>query len=131
MTQILSSTIFTVHSLISVEPTGWDVQEVHCRGCFVYRKGFKLDFFSQYIPVMPSISEPQPVTDYIADGARIAAILLVWGVIAVFFVYGMTEIGLPFERVWFQLGRLFALTGFLNALLYILYRTVDYWHTSA
>lgn len=80
---------------------------------------------------MPSISEPQPVTDYIADGARIAAILLVWGVIAVFFVYGMTEIGLPFERVWFQLGRLFALTGFLNALLYILYRTVDYWHTSA
>lgn len=78
---------------------------------------------------MSSIPPPQSVTEYVADGARIAAILLVWSVIAVFFLYGMTEIGLPFERVWFQLGRLFALTGFLNALLYILYRIVDYWRS--
>lgn len=77
---------------------------------------------------MPSTPEPQPVTNYIADGARIAAILLIWGVIAAFFIYGITELGLPFERVWPQLGSLFALTGVLNALLYILYRTVDYWH---
>ena len=80
---------------------------------------------------MVSIQEPQSVTDYVADGARIAAILLIWSVIAGFFVYGVTELGLPFERVWPQLGGLFALTGFLNALLYILYRTVDYWHETA
>jgi hypothetical protein len=80
---------------------------------------------------MVSTPEPQSVTDYVADGARIAAILLIWSVIAVFFVYGVTELGLPFERVWPQLGGLFALTGLLNALLYILYRTVDYWHETA
>lgn len=80
---------------------------------------------------MSTIPEPQPVTDYVADGARIAAILLVWGVIAAFFTYGITELGLPFERIWFQLGSLFALTGILNAVLYILYRTVNYWHQIA
>jgi hypothetical protein len=67
------------------------------------------------------------VTDYVEDGARIAAILLVWGAIASVFIYGVAELGLPFERVWLRLGNLFALTGFLNAILYIFYRTVDYW----
>ncbi|MFC7071516.1 hypothetical protein ACFQJ7_16535 [Halovenus rubra] len=43
----------------------------------------------------------------------------------------MTEFDLPFERVWPQLGGLFALTGILNVLLYLLYRTVDYWHETA
>ena len=80
---------------------------------------------------MVSIPEPQSLTDYVADGARIAAILLIWSVIAGFFIYGVTELGLPLERVWPQLGSLFAVTGFLNALLYILYRTVDYWHETA
>ena len=80
---------------------------------------------------MPSLPEPQAVTDYVADGARIAAILIIWGAIAAFFTYGITELGLPFERVWRQLGNLFVLTGFLNALLYILYRTADYWHETA
>ena len=74
-----------------------------------------------------SLPEPRSITDYVEDGARIAAILLVWGAIASVFVYGVTELGLPFERVWPRLGNLFALTGFLNALLYLLYRTVDYW----
>jgi hypothetical protein len=74
-----------------------------------------------------SLPEPRSITDYVEDGARIAAILLVWGAIASVFVYGVTELGLPFERVWPRLGKLFALTGFLNALLYLLYRTVDYW----
>jgi hypothetical protein len=77
---------------------------------------------------VPSIPEPQPITDYIADGARIMAILLIWGLIAAFFSYGVTELTSSFERVFTQLGGLFALVGFLNAILYILYRTVDYWH---
>lgn len=80
---------------------------------------------------MSTIPEPQPVTEYVADGARIAAILITWGAIAAFFTYGITELGLPFERVWYQLGNLFALTGFLNAFLYILYRTVSYWNNTA
>lgn len=74
----------------------------------------------------PSIPEPQPVTDYIADGVRIAAILLIWGVIAAFFSYGVTELTSSFEQLFTQLGKLLAIVGFLNALLYILYRTVDY-----
>jgi hypothetical protein len=80
---------------------------------------------------MASIPEPQSVTDYVADGARIAAILLIWGVFAAFFSYGVTELTSSFERVFAQLGELLAIVGFLNALLYILYRTVDYWHETA
>lgn len=83
------------------------------------------------MPTVPSIPEPKPITDYIADGARIVAILLIWGLIAAFFSYGVTELTSSFERVFTQLGRLFALVGFLNAILYILYRTVDYWHKTA
>jgi len=76
----------------------------------------------------PSIPDPRPVSTYIEDGARIAAILLVWGVVAAVFRYGVTELGLPFESLWPQLGSLFALTGLLNAVLYLCYRVVDYWH---
>lgn len=79
---------------------------------------------------LPSIPEPKSVPEYVADGARIAAILLIWGVIAAFFTYGVSELGLPFERLWPQLGSLFALTGVLNAVLYLLYRTVDYWQNT-
>lgn len=78
-----------------------------------------------------SIPEPQSVTDYVADGARIAVILLIWGVIAAFFSYGVTELTSSFERVFTQLGSLLAIVGVLNALLYICYRTVDYWHETA
>jgi uncharacterized membrane protein len=49
----------------------------------------------------------------------------------VFFSYGVTELTSSFERVFTQLGGLFVLVGFLNAILYILYRTVDYWHKTA
>ena len=68
------------------------------------------------------------IPTYIEDGARIAAILLVWGILAAFCIHGITELGLPFEAVWFQLGQLFGLTGLLNAVLFVLYRTVDYWN---
>jgi hypothetical protein len=40
----------------------------------------------------------------------------------------LDALGLPFERIWLQLGQVFALTGILNAVLCMLYRTVDYWH---
>lgn len=83
------------------------------------------------VPAKPSIPAAQSVPSYIDDGARIAAILIVWGVIAAFFTYGVSEIGFPFEPVWLQLGQLFAVAGVLNAILYVLYRAIDYWHGTA
>ncbi|AGB17180.1 hypothetical protein Halru_2599 [Halovivax ruber XH-70] len=77
-----------------------------------------------------SIPDSLPVQAYIEDGARLAAILLVWGIISAFFTYGLTELGI-FEQLWFQLGELFALVGVLNATLYLGYRVVDYWRATA
>lgn len=79
----------------------------------------------------PSISEAHPVSTYIEDGARIAGILLVWGVIAAFFTYGLSEIGGPgslFKTLGPQIGSLLFLAGTFNAVLYVLYRVVDYWN---
>ena len=79
----------------------------------------------------PSVSEAHPVSTYIEDGTRIAGILLVWGVIAAFFTYGVTEIGGPgslFKTLGPQIGSIFFLAGTFNAVLYVLYRAVDYWH---
>ncbi|ELZ09447.1 hypothetical protein C479_11535 [Halovivax asiaticus JCM 14624] len=78
----------------------------------------------------PSIPDPLPVPAYIEDGARLAAILLVWGIISAFFTHGLTELGI-LERLWFQLGDLFAFVGVLNATLYLGYRVVDYWRGTA
>jgi len=77
---------------------------------------------------------PLSVSTYVEDGARIAAILLVWGAIAAVFAYGIGNVGGPgslFTAIGPQLGALFALTGLLNAVLYLLYRTVDYWQRVA
>ncbi len=82
----------------------------------------------------PSTASIRSIAAYVEDGARIAAILLVWGVIAAFFAYGVSEIGGTgslFEMLGPLLGVLFALTGFFNATLYCLYRTVEYWHRRA
>ena len=81
---------------------------------------------------LPSIPSAQSIPDYIEDGARIAAILLVWGVIAAFFYYGIGNIGPQgrglFGSIGRHLGMTFATVGFLNALLYAVYRAIDYWH---
>lgn len=79
----------------------------------------------------PSIPSTHSIAVYVADGARIAAILLIWSVIAAFFTYGVSEIGGTgslFETLGPQIGALVALTGLLNAVLFLLYRTIDYWH---
>mgnify|MGYP000324333145 FL=1 len=74
-------------------------------------------------------SDADPITDYIEEGARIAAILIVWGIIAV-------AVGWLFEDVvavtrpgvfGLNLGAIFWLTGMLNALLYVCFRTVDHY----
>jgi hypothetical protein len=74
---------------------------------------------------------PDSVATYVEDGARIAAILLVWGVVAAFFLYGLTELGLPFERAVAGAGQVFLYAGALNAVLYVLYRALDYHHALA
>jgi hypothetical protein len=79
----------------------------------------------------PSKPQAQAVSSYIEDGARIAAILIIWGVISAVFTQGVSDLGLPFERFWLQLGQLFAVTGVLNAILYLFYRTIDYWQNTA
>ena len=78
-----------------------------------------------------SIPPSNGISTYIEDGARIAAILFVWGVLAAFFVYGLGEIGYPgsfMSQIGAQIGGILALAGVLNAVLYIFYRTIDYWH---
>lgn len=83
------------------------------------------------MPTPPSIPSTHPISEYVADGARLVAILLVWSVIAAFFTYGVSEIGGTgslFETLGSQIGALVALAGFLNAVLFVLYRSIDYWH---
>lgn len=83
---------------------------------------------------LPDVPPQHPVSTYVEDGARIAAILLVWGAIAAFFAYGVGRIGGPgslFATVGPRIGGLLALAGLLNALLYVLYRSIDYWHQHA
>lgn len=83
---------------------------------------------SQCVPPKPSIPDAQPLPDYIEDGARIAAILLVWGVIAAAVGWLTTDV-IPVDNILLGpgLGGVFALAGLLNALLYAGYRVVDYW----
>ncbi|KYH27034.1 hypothetical protein HAPAU_09240 [Halalkalicoccus paucihalophilus] len=77
----------------------------------------------------PSVPSAHPVSDYVEDGARIAAILFVWGAIAAFFTYGMANVGSTgslLETLGPQIGTVLALAGVLNAVLFVLYRAVDY-----
>lgn len=83
------------------------------------------------MPTPPSIPATHSIPDYIADGDRIAAILLIWSVIAAFFTYGVSEIGGTgslFETLGPQIGALVAVTGVVNTILFVLYRSIDYWH---
>ncbi|WP_247731576.1 hypothetical protein [Halovivax limisalsi] len=74
---------------------------------------------------VPALPTPHDLPTYLEDGARIAGILLLWGILGTFVRFGLTEFGL-FERTLWQLGDLLLLTGALNAVLFVLYRVVDY-----
>lgn len=74
-------------------------------------------------PDVTAPPSPETVTTYLEDGARIAAILLVWGVLTWFFRYGLTAFP--------GLDVVFGFVGVLNAVLYVAYRTLDYHHALA
>jgi hypothetical protein len=79
----------------------------------------------------PAFSDKHPAWRYVVDGVSIAAILLTWVIIGIAFEYGVSSIGGTgglFETSGPQLGAVVALTGFLNALLFSLYRAIRYWH---
>jgi hypothetical protein len=79
----------------------------------------------------PSPPESHDVSTYVKDGAHIAGILLAWGVVAVFFAFGVSEFGSTgslFETWAPRLGLLFGAVGLFNALLFVCYRVVDYWY---
>jgi hypothetical protein len=70
------------------------------------------------------------LTTYVADGARIAGILAIWGVFALVgtAIFGnLGSTGGLFERLAAGVGGLFLLVALLNALLFVVYRGVDYW----
>jgi hypothetical protein len=71
------------------------------------------------------LPSPDSVATYVEDGARIAAILLVWTILAAFVQHGLVEFGV-FARVLTRLGQAFVYAGILNAVLYVLYRALDY-----
>jgi len=82
--------------------------------------------------VSPSTELPDalPVRTYLEEGARIAAILLVWGVLAAFATFVIGNFGYRSSIIaivgqW--LGTVLGLVGVLNALLYVVFRAIDYW----
>lgn len=77
----------------------------------------------------PGSTDAKPITDYIEEGARIASILLVWGIIAVAVAWLFDDVVAASDPGVFGLnvGAIFWLTGVLNAVLYVAFRTVDHY----
>lgn len=84
---------------------------------------------SPAVSISTSSSDPRPITEYVEEGARIATIVLIWAVIGAVFTFGVGNVGGPgslFGPIGTALGSLFMLVGVLNAVLYIVYRGIDY-----
>ena len=78
-----------------------------------------------------STSEMHSLVDYLAEGLRIAAILLVWSLAG-------TLVGLALGNVGYSggataaagawIGTALVVAGVLNAVLYVVFRGIDYWN---
>ena len=78
----------------------------------------------------PDVPPAHGLATYVADGARIAGILAVWGVFALVGTALLGNLGSTgglFGRLATSVGGLFLLVGLLNALLFVVYRGIDYW----
>lgn len=76
-----------------------------------------------------AIPPAHDVRTYVADGVRITAILGIWGVVAAFSTFALGNVGSTgglLHELGPQLGGLFLVVGLLNALLYLVYRGIDY-----
>lgn len=81
-------------------------------------------------PAPPDLPPAHGLATYVADGARIAGILVIWGVFALVgtAVFGnLGSTGGLLGRLAAGVGGLFLLAGLLNALLFVVYRGIDYW----
>ncbi|MFP4590680.1 MAG: hypothetical protein ACLFM8_04350 [Halobacteriales archaeon] len=77
-----------------------------------------------------SPSNPLPITNSLADGLRLLGIQLALGGLVAIATYGIAEFeGLQLPAYGPRLGAVLAWTGVLNALLSVVYRSTDYWHT--
>lgn len=82
---------------------------------------------------MATTSTPTPpssVETYLRDGLRILAILLVWGVLAAFITFVADRTGLIGTEFLAQIGNFLLWTGGLNAVLYLVYRSIDHYHAT-
>jgi hypothetical protein len=78
------------------------------------------------------VPEGLSITTYIEEGATIAAILFVWGILAAVAALGIGNLGGPGSMlgpigIW--LAYILGLVGLLNAVLYVIWRGVDYHRT--
>jgi hypothetical protein len=80
--------------------------------------------------IRQSPPDPWSIGTYVEEGASIAAILFVWAVLAAVAVLLLGNVGGPgslFAVVGTWLGYVLGLAGFLNAVLYVVFRAIDYW----
>lgn len=77
----------------------------------------------------PAAGSTTAITDYIEEGAHIAAILFVWGIIAVAVTWLFDDVVSVSGPGAFGagLGGVFWLTGVLNAVPFVAFRTVDHY----
>ncbi|MFB6310397.1 MAG: hypothetical protein ABEH64_04350 [Salinirussus sp.] len=70
------------------------------------------------------------LVDYLREGLRIAAIMLVWSLAGTVVTLAIGSFGRPgalgpAAGAW--LGTALVAAGFLNAVLYVVFRSIDYW----
>ena len=75
-------------------------------------------------------SDMLSLVDYLSEGLRIAAILLVWSLVGTLVSLGLGNFGYPgglgaAAGAW--IGTALVVAGVINALLYVVFRSIDYW----
>ena len=75
-------------------------------------------------------NEMHSLVDYLSEGLRIAAILLVWSLAGTLVSLALGSAGapgglLPSAGAW--IGTALVVAGVLNAVLYVVFRGIDYW----
>lgn len=77
-----------------------------------------------------STSDMLSLADYLSEGLRIAAILLIWSLVGTVVSLALSNFGYPggiggAAGAW--IGTALVVAGVINALLYVVFRSIDYW----